>query len=547
MATASSKIEQLTATPEPQKKCTQLRELLPTGALRNEGMPDFQKAATAADNGFITVGTVGKITVCYNSDLGAPGLTLAQQFLTRALSPFNDMEVIFGIPGATVIVRICELSTAHDGTGGGFHFGCDFNSGGTLFLDATFGNTTVNPLDLLVAIYVAELSEAFMGAQELGWGCESSNGEGLSRFLAEQETSLATMNHFATAQAWHNAGGPDWVSRTEATDRDNVSTGCAVVYLYYMRWLGYTIPGIVQAGGATLAANFLKLTGNSTANAFKEMLQALTGRFIVSDNPFPPRFLQGQLLFYRDKTRNGTGDVGNPSLISRTSLFSLDTLPNWHRFTHVFSDGNGAIYAVNPEGQLLFFRDELRNGLDDINVAAPAVIGLGGWQGMKFIFSGGPGIIYAVNGQGQLLFYRDNTQNGTGDVDTPSVIGLGGWQQFSRVFYGGNDIIYAVNAQGQLLFYRDKTRNGTGDVDTPSVIGQGGWQQFTQLFSGGNGTFYAVNAQGQLLFYHDFTQNGTGDVDTPSVIGQGGWQNMKFVFDGGQGIIYAVPNITVNS
>jgi len=550
MATTSNEPVQQAAAPAPPKKCTQLRELLPNGVVRNEAMPDFQKAiaaqgATPADTGFITVGTVSRITVSYNSALGAPGLALAQQLLTRALNPYTDMEAIFGIPGAAVIVRICELSTAHDGTGGGFHFGCDFNTGGTLFLDATFGNTTVNPLDLLVAIYVAELSEAFMGAQGLGWGCEASNGEGLSRFLAEQETSLATMAHFATAQTWHNAGGPDWVSRTEQTDRDNVSTGCAVLYLYYMRWLGYTIPEIVQAGGTTLAANFAKVTGNTTANAFQEMLKALTGRFITSDNPFPTRLLKGQLLFYRDKTQNGTGDVGNPSLIGKNSPFELDTVPTWHRFLHVFSDGDGAIYAVSPEGQLQFFHDKTRNGLDDVNVKSPGIIGQGGWQGMKFVFSGGPGIIYAVNQQGQLLFYRDNTRNGTGDVDTPSVIGLGGWQQFSQLFYGGNGIIYAVNAQGQLLFYRDNTRNGTGEVDTPKVIGLGGWQQFSQLFSGGNGNIYAVNAQGQLLFYKDRTQNGTGDVDTPSVIGLGGWQNMKFVFSGGNGIIYAVPNVDI--
>jgi hypothetical protein len=121
MATTSNKTEQLTVTPAPQKKCAQLRELLPTGAVRNEGMPDFQKAATAADNGFVTVGTVGKITVCYNSDLGAPGLTLAQQFLTRALSPYNDMEVIFGISivGGEGLCTLCTVSRPNSCTAEG--------------------------------------------------------------------------------------------------------------------------------------------------------------------------------------------------------------------------------------------------------------------------------------------------------------------------------------------------------------------------------------------------------------------------------------------
>ena|ERR1017187_864964 len=96
-------------------------------------------------------------------------------------------------------------------------------------------------------------------------------------------------------------------------------------------------------------------------------------------------------------------------------------------------------------GRLLFYRDNTQDGTGDVNT--PSVIGLGGWAGFKFLFSGGNGIIYAVDQQGQLLFYRDNTQDGTGDVNTPSVIGLGGWAGFKFLFSGGNGIIYAVEDQ----------------------------------------------------------------------------------------------------
>ena len=74
------------------------------------------------------------------------------------------------------------------------------------------------------------------------------------------------------------------------------------------------------------------------------------------------------------------------------------------------------------------------------------MIGQGGWQQMRHLFYGGDGIIYAVNQQGQLLFYRDTTRNETGDVNTPAVIGLGGWQQMQHLFSGGDGIIYAVVA-----------------------------------------------------------------------------------------------------
>ncbi len=238
--------------------------------------------------------------------------------------------------------------------------------------------------------------------------------------------------------------------------------------------------------------------------------------------------LGGRLLFYRDTTQNGTGDVDSPSVIGQGG---------WEGFKFLFSGGNGIIYAVNPEGQLLFYRDTAQNGTGDVN--SPKVIGQGGWADFKFLFSGGNGIIYAVNQQGQLLFYRDYNQDGTGDVDTPKVIGLGGWSDFKFLFSGGNGIIYAVNQQGQLLFYRDYNQDGTGDVDTPKTIGLGGWTDFKFLFSGGNGIIYAVDQQGELLFYRDYNQDGTGDVDTPKTIGLGGWTDFNFLFSSGNGIIYA--------
>jgi Tachylectin len=112
-------------------------------------------------------------------------------------------------------------------------------------------------------------------------------------------------------------------------------------------------------------------------------------------------------------------------------------------------DGFSVSLRTNPNpavsGRLLFYRDLTQNGTGD--VSNPSVIGLGGWQAFKFLFSGGNGVIYAVNEDGQLLFYRDTTQDGSPtSVSDPSVIGLGGWQAFKFLFSGGNGIIYAVVA-----------------------------------------------------------------------------------------------------
>jgi hypothetical protein len=262
------------------------REFLPTGGTRKQRSAD--QIAAAAPLGFdypaSQVGVVDNITLYYDPALGAQGLTLATQLLDAVTGPYDDMQMFFGIAGGAVAVIIAPLSGNNDGSGGAYHYGCDFTAGGVFYLDATFANADVDPLSLAVGLYVAELSESFMGPQGGGWGCGSSNGEGLSRFCAEQETPPGTLDAFATGPAWAQAGFPDWVSSTANTDQDAASTGCAIVYLYWVRSLGFTIPQIIQAAGATLAANYQTLTGN--ASAYTDLVAALEGLVVTSDNPF---------------------------------------------------------------------------------------------------------------------------------------------------------------------------------------------------------------------------------------------------------------------
>jgi hypothetical protein len=200
-------------------------------------------------------------------------------------------------------------------------------------------------------------------------------------------------------------------------------------------------------------------------------------------------------------------------------------------------------FGQQPGGQLLFYRDASRDGTG--NIGGPAVIGQSGWQDFRFLFGGGDGIIYAVDQDGRLLFNRDTTRNGTGDVGAPSVIGQSGWQDYRFLFGGGDGIIYAVDQDGRLLFYRDQNQDGTGDIGAPTgVIGQSGWADYRFLFGGGDGIIYAVDQDGRLLFYRDQNQDGTGDIGAPTgVIGLNGWADYRFLFDGGDGVIYAVDQL----
>jgi hypothetical protein len=225
---------------------------------------------------------------------------------------------------------------------------------------------------------------------------------------------------------------------------------------------------------------------------------------------------EGDLLFGRDNNRDGTGDVGLRSVIGKGG---------WADLLNVFSGGDGIIYGISRDGNLLFGRDNNRDGTGDVGLRS--VIGKGGWADLLNVFSGGDGIIYGISRDGNLLFGRDNNRDGTGDVGLGSVIGKGGWDKLKFVFSGGDGSIYGVSPEGNLLFGRDNNRNGTGDVGLGSVIGRGGWADLLNVFSGGDGIIYGISREGNLLFGRDNNRNGTGDVGLGSVIGRGGWDDIR--------------------
>jgi hypothetical protein len=129
-----------------------------------------------------------------------------------------------------------------------------------------------------------------MGEQAKGWNCGGSNGEALSRLLAEELSGgpFGQLAAFASGPAWDHAGRPNWIDTTENTDQNYVSTGCGMVYLYWMKVvMGYSIPEIVNAAGNTLAENYQALTGSASAWAdFHSACEKF--KVISSDNPWSP-------------------------------------------------------------------------------------------------------------------------------------------------------------------------------------------------------------------------------------------------------------------
>jgi hypothetical protein len=179
---------------------------------------------------------------------------------------------------------IAKLSAGSDGTGGAYHWGCDLTTGGTLYCDADFSDPVTT-----LGLFIAELDEAFQGDSSnpnQGWGCGYSNGEAHSRvaaFLASggPRGSLAP---YTTGPSWDQAGRPDWVTTTELTDRNPVSTGCGMIFIDWLFSLGYSFSQITQAAADTLAGVYQELT--ETTTAWEDFVAALATVQIDDDDPF---------------------------------------------------------------------------------------------------------------------------------------------------------------------------------------------------------------------------------------------------------------------
>jgi hypothetical protein len=108
----------------------------------------------------------------------------------------------------------------------------------------------------------------------------------------------------------------------------------------------------------------------------------------------------------------------------------------------VFSTGGGYIYAISPDGRLWWYHHKayMTGGTLETPGAweGRTVVGRG-WESFTHVFSAGDGLIYAVMSDGRLWWYRHNAYRTGGVLDEPgawtgrTVIGRG-WGDFTEVF-----------------------------------------------------------------------------------------------------------------
>jgi hypothetical protein len=242
--------------------------------------------AVALNMGETLQGSTTHFKVFYASSLGVTGATLANGVLAKCEQDFTQLQGFFGglVPGGLPFTIHIQ-----PGSNGASHASC---SATDLYCDSFQGTDTV----LERMLVMAEADEVMMAAQNKGWNCGYSNGEALSRVLAFEITG----ENFATGSAWLNTARQNFVRQNDPTDQHAASTGCAALFINWLRHQGsfqsfalnHTLAQITQAGGATPEQTFIRLGGFEYCfESFKLLLEVNfpSGKpvSINQDNPFP--------------------------------------------------------------------------------------------------------------------------------------------------------------------------------------------------------------------------------------------------------------------
>ena len=234
------------------------------------------------------VGSTFHFHVYSAKSLHTQGTQVGHAVLAKVESDYAQLLVWFGVTPPAFNVILAPLSPGHDGTGGAYHHTClDSN----LYCDVRF-HPSVNS-DFSSALVIAEEVEVFEAVQSKGWDCGGSNGEGLSRVLAEA-LYPGILDDYATAPSWLDSNRPDWVNQTNGTDTDPVSNGCAVLFLHWLHTkLGHDWGQVCKAASPTLAGTYAILTGKPAIHALIEFTTAINALFppgtpsgLTKDNPF---------------------------------------------------------------------------------------------------------------------------------------------------------------------------------------------------------------------------------------------------------------------
>jgi len=223
-------------------------------------------------------------TVSYLTSLGQKGATLAAAILQTCERDYATLQQSFGGITPQSLPFVVQITSDNTGASHSSCMGTDISIGGN-----SGGNA-----DFISSLLVAEEDEVFMANFGHGWDCGASNGEGLSRVLANDIYRGVEPADFVSSSVWLNLNPrPNFVDQTDPTDTNYNSIGCSVLFLNWLRFqLNHSWADIIAAGADTLGGTYLNLTGKNTGWAdFQAVINAHfpAGQQynLTTDNPFP--------------------------------------------------------------------------------------------------------------------------------------------------------------------------------------------------------------------------------------------------------------------
>lgn len=264
------------------------------------------------------VGITPHFIVRFDDSVGAPALNIAKAVLATCERDLARLAVAMpytlGIGGDPFKLHPVDVQIVNDST-----FGAGLNSGFQTGRESwmkinTFAQPGVPITDQFSRfVFVAEMAEQLMGFY--GWGPGNSQGEALSIVMAQELYPDQPSSLVNTWLGWPRPR-PDFISKLALNDRDVISFGCGMIFIYFLRYqLGFSYRDICGAGGSTLADRYRNLTHAADDPSIRvgTLLDKHfgTGNIqIVHDNPFP--LLEGDAR----KILLGFGkQVGQPRLL----------------------------------------------------------------------------------------------------------------------------------------------------------------------------------------------------------------------------------------
>jgi hypothetical protein len=217
---------------------------------------------------FVELRPTEHFRIAYERRLGTRGEGLARCLRQLCEADYQRVRAWFGGITPPGLPFVCHLVSGEDGA---WHTGCH---GTEIFLDA-FDRTATDPRAIAWG-NVAEIVEVFSAALGSNWDCGASNGEALSRVLAT-ECYPGNLDGYETAVDWLNSTRQNWVDRNDPSDLRRTSTGCAALFLNYLRYqFGFSWRDVVTRGQPTLAATHRVLTGSRSGGwpGFKRLVDA---------------------------------------------------------------------------------------------------------------------------------------------------------------------------------------------------------------------------------------------------------------------------------